>query len=120
VFDFGKRQSAVREREAELGEAEENLKRLKDEVAVTIERSYNKLERTRNLVQVASQVVSLRQESERLAQNELTEGVILVSARKQATAATYQAQADFLEAKLGYDLAWAELEQAIGQTPGLQ
>jgi outer membrane protein TolC len=120
VFDFGKRRSDVREREAELAEAEENLKRLQDEVAVAIERSYNKLERTRSLVQVASQVVSLRQESERVAQNELTEGVILASARKEATAATYQAQADFLEARLGYDLAWAELEQAIGRTPGLQ
>jgi outer membrane protein TolC len=119
VFDFGKRQAAVREREAELAQAEENLSRLKEEVAVAIERSYNKLERTRSLVQVASQVVKLRQEGERLAQNELTQGVTLVSAQKEATAATYQAQADFLEASLGYQLAWAELEQAIGQTPGL-
>jgi outer membrane protein TolC len=119
VFDFGKRQAAVREREVELAQAEENVGRLKEEVAVEIERSYNKLERTRSLVQVASQVVKLRQEGERLAQNELTEGVILVSGQKEATAATYQAQADFLEASLGYHLAWAELEQAVGHTPGL-
>jgi outer membrane protein TolC len=120
VFDFGKRRAAVREREAELAQAEENLKRLKEEVAVKIERSYNKLERTRSLVQVASQVVKLRQEGERLAQNELAQGVVVVSARKEATAASYQARADFLEASLGYDLAWAELEQAVGHTPGLR
>ena len=47
VFDFGKRRAAVREREAQLAEAEENLRRLKEEVAVAIERSYNKVERTR-------------------------------------------------------------------------
>jgi outer membrane protein TolC len=119
VFDFGKRREAVREREAQLAQAEENLERLKEELAVTIERSYNKLERTKNLVGVANQVVKLRQESERLAQNQLTQGVVLVSERRQATAATYKAEADYLQASLGYLLAWAELEQAVGRTPGL-
>ena len=118
VFDFSKRREAVREREAQLAQAEENLRRLEDEVAVGIERSYNKVQRTRNLVQVANQVVKLRQESERLAGNQLTQGVALISDRRQATAATYKAQADFLQASLGYLLAWAELEQAVGRTPG--
>jgi outer membrane protein TolC len=119
VFDFGKRRAVVREREAQLAEAEENLSRLKEEVAVGIERSYNKVERTKNLVQVANQVVQLRQESERLAQNQLTQGVTFVSDRRQATADTYKAQADYLQASLGYLLAWAELEQTVGRTPGL-
>ena len=118
VFDFGKRRAAVREREAQLAQAEENLQRLKEEVAVGIERSYNKMERTRSLVQVANQVVKLRQEGERLSQDQLVQGVVLVSQRKQATAASYKAKADFLEASLGYLLAWAELEQAVGRTPG--
>jgi len=118
VFDFGKRRAAVREREAQLAQAEENLRRLKDQVAVGIEKSYNKLERTKSLVQVADQVVKLRQESERLTQNQLTQGVVLVSERRQSTAATYKAQADYLQASLGYLLAWAELEQAAGRTPG--
>jgi len=119
VFDSGKRRAAVREREAQLAQAEENLQRLKEEVAVGIERSYNKVDRTRNLVQVANQVVKLRREGERLAGNELTQGVALMSDRQQATAATYKAQADLLQASLGYALAWAELEQAVGRTPGL-
>jgi outer membrane protein TolC len=118
VFDFGKRRSAVREREAQLAQAEENLRRLKEEVAVNIERSYNKIERTRNMVEVADQVVKLHQESERLAQNQLSQGVVLVSERRQATAASYKAQADFLQAKLGYLMACAELEQTVGHTPG--
>jgi len=119
VFDFGKRRAAVRERGAQLAEAEENVKRLKEEVAVKIERSYNKLERTKHLVQVADQMVKLRQESERLAQNQVTQGVVLVSERREATAETYKAKADYLQASLGYLLAWAELEQAVGRTPGL-
>jgi outer membrane protein TolC len=119
VFDFGKRRAAARERGAQLAEAEENLRRLKEEIAVRIVRSYNKLERTRHLVQVADQMVKLRQESERLAQNQLSQGMVLVSERRQATVATYKAQAEYLQAKLGYLLSWAELEQAVGRTPGL-
>ena len=119
VFDFGKRRAAVREREAELAEAEENLRRLKDEIAVGIEKSYNKLQRTRHMVQVADEVVKLRQESERLAKNQFAQGAVLASDRSQATAAAYKAQADWLQANLGYLLAWAELEQAVGRTPGL-
>jgi outer membrane protein len=119
VFDFGKRRAVVRERQDQLAEAEENLRRLKEEVAVSIERSYNKVQRTKSLVQVATQVVKLRQESERLAQNQLAQGAVLISDRRQATAATYKAQADFLQANLGYLLAWAELQEAAGITPGL-
>ena len=94
------------------------MRRLKDEVAVSIERSYNKLQRTKSLVEVAQQVVKLRQESERLAQNQLAQGVVLVSARRQAMAASYKAQADWLQANLGYLLAWAELQESAGITPG--
>jgi len=119
VFDFGKRRAAVREREAQLAQAEENLDRLKEEMAVAIQRSYNKVERTKTLVEVANQLVTLRQESERLAENQLAQGVLQVSDRRESTAATYKAQADYLQASLGYLLAWAELEQAVGRTPGL-
>jgi outer membrane protein TolC len=119
VFDFGRRRAAVRERDAQLAQAEENLERLKDEVAVGIERAYNKVQRTRNLVQVADEVVRLRQEGDRLAGNQLTQGVLLVAERRQAAANTYKAEADYLQASLGYVLAWAELEQAVGRTPGI-
>jgi outer membrane protein TolC len=119
VFDFGKRHNAVRERETQLAEAEENLRRLKEEAAVGIQRTYNKMERTKSLVEVANQVVKLRQENERLAANQVRQGVVLVSDHRQATAASYKAQADLLQANLGYLLAWAELEQAVGRTPGL-
>jgi outer membrane protein TolC len=120
IFDFGKRRATVRERNDEVAEAEENVARLKDGVAVSIERCYHKLERTKNMVQVAQQIVMLREESERVANNQLAQGMVKVSERRQATAANYKAQADLLQASLGYLLARAELQQAAGRTPGLQ
>lgn len=118
VFDFGKRRAVIREREAQLAQAEQNVERLKDAVGVQIEQSLNKVERTKQMLRVAAEVVKLRTEGERLAENQLTEGVVLVSARRQASAASYRAQADLLQAQLAHLLAQAELVQTIGRTPG--
>jgi outer membrane protein TolC len=118
VFDFGKRRAAVRERQAQLAQARENVERLKDAVAVELEQSTNKVERTRRMVEVASEVLKLRTEGERVAENQLKEGVVLVSIRRAASAASYKARADLLQAQLAYMLANAELQQTIGRTPG--
>jgi outer membrane protein TolC len=119
LWDFGKRRATVREHASQLAEAEQNLEHLKEEVAVSVERSYNKLERTRSMVNVATQVAQLRQESERLATNQAAQGIVLISDVRHATAATYEAKAELLQANLGYLLAWAELERTIGRAPGL-
>jgi outer membrane protein TolC len=66
VFDFGKRRATVREREAQLAEAQENVERLKEAVSVQIEQDYNKVERTKRMLQVAAGVVELRAEGERI------------------------------------------------------
>ncbi|HTF69355.1 MAG TPA: TolC family protein [Edaphobacter sp.] len=119
VFDFGKRRANVHAQEYALAQAQENLRKLKDDVAVSIEQNYNKVERTKTMVEVARQVVALRDENDRLAGNQLTYGVAQVAERRQASAARYKSQADLLQASLGYLLARAELEQVIGRTPGL-
>jgi outer membrane protein TolC len=119
LWDFGKRRAKVQERSTEQAEAEQNLERLKDEVAVKVEQSYNKLERTKHMVSVAAQVAELRQESERLTNEQQTRGIVLVSDVRHASAANYQAKADLLQAQLGYLLAYAELQRTVGRMPGL-
>ena len=119
VFDWGKRRAEVRENEAKLAEAQENLIRLKEAVSVRIASTYNKIERTAHMLQVAHEEVRLREEGERLARNQSALGVVLVSARQHASAANYTAQAQLLQAQLNYLLAGAELEEAAGRTPGL-
>jgi hypothetical protein len=89
-----------------------------EQVAVGVERSYNNLERSRNMVSVATQVAKLRPESERLATDQAELGVVLVSDVRHASAATYKANADLLEASLGYLLAHAELERTVARAPG--
>ena len=118
VFDFGKRRANVRESQTQLAESEQNLERLKERVAVEVERSCNKLERTKNMVSVAVQAAKLRQESERLATNQQQQGLVLISDVRHSTAANYRAKTDLLQANLAYLLAWAELQKTIGRTPG--
>ncbi len=62
VFNFGRRRAAVREREAQLQQAEENVRRLKEEVSLQIEPGYNKVERP----QIAAELVKLRTQGEQL------------------------------------------------------
>ena len=119
LWDFGKRRATVRERSSQLAEAEQHLEHLKEKVAVAIDKSYNKLERTKNMINVAAQVAQLRQESERLATNQATQGVVLISDVRHATAANYEAKAELLQANLGYLLAWAELQRTVGRAPRL-
>jgi outer membrane protein TolC len=119
VFDFGKRRAAVREREAQLAEAKENLERLKDDVATHVKQSYDKLARTKDMIDVAGEVAEMRKEGERLARNQSAQGVMTVADRRHAAVAVYSSQADLLQANLNYLIAWAELEKTVGGTPDL-
>jgi len=120
LWDFGKRRAEVREHATQLAEAEQNLEHLKEQIVVEVERSYNKLERTKSMVNVAVQVTKLREESARLTTNQAAQGVVLISDVRHAAAANYKAKADLLRASLGYLLAYAELERTVGRAPGLE
>ena len=119
LWDFGKRRAAVREHGTQVAEAEQNVEHLKEQVAVAVERSYNKLEQTRNMVDVATEAAKLRAEAERLASSQEKQGVVLISDVRQATTASYKAKADLLQANLAYLLSWAELQRTVGRTPGV-
>jgi outer membrane protein TolC len=118
LWDFGKRRATVKEHSTQAAEAQQNLERLREQVAVDVGRSYNKLERTKSMVDVAVQVAQLREESERLATNQAAQGVVLVSDVRKAAAANYKAKADLLQVRLGYLLAYAELERTVGRAAG--
>lgn len=119
VFDFGKKREVVKQRESQLAAAEENVRRLKSELAVKVERSYNRMEQSRALVDVAQSALETRQEAERVTRNQVEQSEAVGSMRAQAVAATAKARADLLKATLGYLLAIAELDQVTGRVPGL-
>jgi outer membrane protein TolC len=107
----------VGERLAQRAQAVENLRRLKDDAAVNVEKALDKIEQSRSLVEVAKQAVTLREEGDRLAGVQLRFEVIVNSKRSEAKSAVTKAHADLLKAELGYMQSQAELEVLIGRLP---
>jgi multidrug efflux pump subunit AcrB/outer membrane protein TolC len=116
VFDWGKRKDVVNERRAQLEQAQENVRRITDRITVDIDKAWRKLERTKMMVDVAREALATRRESERISSDELRVGVISPAKNAEAVAAVRSAEADELQARLGYYLALAELENMAGTT----
>lgn len=117
LFDGGRRVAAVRERRAQLAQARENLARLSDEVELRVQNASNKLERTREMVAVSSELLALRSESRRVSAEQLTRGSALRSQTAAAIAQEFEARAAMLQSQLEYLQAADEMDAAIGQRP---
>jgi outer membrane protein TolC len=117
VFDSGRKRALKHEREAQLSQAKENLAKLSDEVDLSVETAYNKLERTQQMLKVSEEVLALRTESNRVLQQELLQGAALNSQVNTANAQEYDARALLLQTQLDYLQAHDELLDAMGSRP---
>ena len=117
VFDSGRKKATLREREAQLSQAKENLAKLTDEVELAVQTAYNKLDRTQQMLKVSEEVVALRTESNRVTQQRLLQGAALNSQAANTTALQYDAKALLLQSQLDFLQANDELLNAIGRTP---
>src|SRR6202795_1405472 len=116
LFDGGRKHGLMRERQAQLSQAKENLAKLTDAVELSVETAYNKLERTRQMLKVSEEVLALRTESNRVRQQELMRGAALNSQADTATAQEYDAKALLLQSQLDYFEAHDEVIHAVGGT----
>jgi outer membrane protein TolC len=117
LFEGGRKRAILREREIQLAQAKENLARITDDVALRVQTAYNKIERTRQMVAVANELVALRAESRRVATEQLARGSALGSQAKESTALELDAQAALLQSQLDYVQAADEMDTAIGRRP---
>ena len=117
LFDGGRRPAQIKDSRTLLSEAELNLAKVKDEVAVQVETAYDKVEQLQNMVGVAEQALKVRVELARLSDRQLEQTETLASARAEAHSKEASAKASYLEATLGLSLAQADLKRTIGQLP---
>jgi len=117
LFDGGRRRAAVGESEAQLAQAKENLARVTDQVELGVETALNRLNRTREMIDVSQQVLALRTESSRVTAQELLKGEALQSQADAAVAQEFDAKTSLLQSQLSYIQAHDELLQAMGATP---
>jgi outer membrane protein TolC len=117
LFDGGRRIEEIKDSRTLLSEAELNLAKVKDEVAVQVETAYDKVEQLQNMVGVAEEALKVRVELARLSDRQFEQTEALASARSEAHAKAASAKASYLEATLGLSLAQADLKRTIGQLP---
>jgi outer membrane protein TolC len=117
LFDSGRKRALVRERQAQLSQAKENLARLTDEVELTVQTAYNKLERTQQMRKVSEELLALRTESSRVLHEQLVRGEALSSQADMGTAQELDAKTLLLQSQLDYTQANDEIIHAIGRTP---
>jgi len=117
ILDGGRRRAAVRESDAVLAQAKENLDRVTEEVQLRVQVTYNKLRRTREMVNVSEELLALRTETSRVTAQQLQQGAALRSQADSAVAQELDAQTQLLQSQLDYVQARDELSQAMGFTP---
>jgi outer membrane protein TolC len=117
LFDAGHKRGVLREREAQLAQAKENLAQVSDEVELSVQTAYNKLERTKQMLNVSQELLATRTEFRRVLQQELTHGAALSSQAELAVAQEFNAKTLLLQSQLAYTEAQDEITHAMGRTP---
>jgi outer membrane protein TolC len=117
LFDSGHKRAVLREREAQLSQAKENLARVTEDVELAVQTAYNKLKRTQQMLSVSQELLATRTESRRVLQQELTHGAALSSQANLAVAQEFDAKTVLLQSQLDYTQAHDEIAHAIGRTP---
>jgi len=117
LFDGGRRRAALAESNSRLAQARENLARVTDDVELQVQIAYNKLQRTRELVNVSKELLDLRTEVSRVSGQQLEKGEALQSQAANAVAQKFDAETSFLQAQLDYIQAHDEMAEAMGITP---
>ena len=115
IFDGGKKRAVLRQRSAQLAQAQENLARISADVEVKVQTAYNKLEQTKQMVAVSQELLAARKEARRVSAQGLELGTYLRSQTETAIAQEWQAQTLLLQSQLEYAQAQDELNEAIGR-----
>jgi multidrug efflux pump subunit AcrB/outer membrane protein TolC len=117
IADFGKRAGQVRERRAELAQAQENLHLTEDRVRIDVEKQMRKLHRAQTGLDAAQANVAARAEMRRIAADRVETKTANASVLADAEAQLAEAQAKLFQARADCVTAQAELNRILGLVP---
>jgi multidrug efflux pump subunit AcrB/outer membrane protein TolC len=115
LAEFGKRSGQVRERKAQVEEAEENLRHAESRVRVEIEKEMRKVRRAETGLEAARESVAARTEMRRITADQVEAKTVNASALKDAEAQLAEAEALLFQAEMERETARAELVRTLGQ-----
>jgi outer membrane protein TolC len=96
IFDFGKREKTISERNAQVGLAEANVAMVKSKVAANVQKSFLDLQRTQKIRDLTRRLAAAYQE-----------------ASLENTSARATAEAEMVQAELDYRNAYTQLKQLV-------
>jgi outer membrane protein len=114
IFNFGKRESAIAERQDELAEARVNVDRVRDQVSADVEKAYRQVERAQRMQHVADAALVAQTEASRLLTANQQAGATTIAEAAEARFQQAHAETNALQAALEYRLALAQLARATG------
>jgi len=114
IVEFGKRSGQVHERQAQVAEAEENLRHVENRVRVEIEKEVRKVRRAETGLEAARESVAARAEMRRITANQVEASTANPSALKEAEGQLAEAEAGLFQAEMERSTARAELERTEG------
>jgi len=115
LFEFGKRSGQVHERQAQVAEAEENLRQVQNRVRVDIEKEVRKVRRAETGLEAARESVAARAEMRRITANRVEASTATPSALKDAEGQLAEAEAGLFQAEMERSTTRAELERTVGR-----
>jgi outer membrane protein TolC len=118
IFDWGKRKGEIGQRVAQQSQAQENLARIDKRIGIEIDKVYRKLERSKQMVDVTREALSLSKENARLSENGLKAGMVTAAKHAESVAALKRAEMGELQASLEYRLVGADLDRIRGVLAG--
>jgi outer membrane protein TolC len=114
LFDWGKRSGVVREREAQLAQAETEAQRIERRIGIDIGKAYRRMQRIAGLVSVAQEALNARREALRIMKDQFELGLCGRAAYEETNAAASAADADVAAAEYQRAAAEADLDRLAG------
>jgi outer membrane protein TolC len=115
VTEFGKRIGIMRERKAELTQAEVNLHSTENRVRMDVESETRKVRRSQTGLEAARKNVAVRAELERILEDQVKVSTATEATLRDAQAQLAEAKAQLFEAEMQHVISQEELLNSLGR-----
>ena len=114
IWNWGATVDKTDQAKAQLEEAKDSYKIIKDNIVLEVNSNYLNLEQSKDKIAVAEESVSQAKENYRVTNETFKKGLALNSDLLDSEVALLQANTNYIQALVDYELAKARLEKSIG------
>jgi outer membrane protein TolC len=118
LFEGGKTKAEAMEWRYRQASLEEQRGELKQQIRLQVEDAYEQLKVANANIETARTALEQAEENERMTSLQYREQLVIFLEVLNAQVFVAQSRADYYQALYGYQIAWADLERAVGEDPG--